>query len=80
MFLVQGGIQKETTFKKYELTLFTVLQIAFFHLTNVRDIPSNQQTGQVIFSAMCYAIISLLMDISVFRSHAYGLCTSALLL
>ena len=34
MFLVQEGIQnRQTTFKKYELTLFTVLQIAFFHLT-----------------------------------------------
>lgn len=58
MFLVQGGIQKETTFKKYKLTLFTVLQIAFFHLTMLGTfLQVNKQVK--LFSVQCAMLLFL---------------------
>ena len=56
MFLVQEGIKnRQTTFKKYELTLFTVLQIAFFHLTMLGTFLQINRQGN-LFSVQ-YAML-----------------------
>lgn len=57
-----GGYTKRDNFLKIWANTVHSFTNCFFSFNNVRDIPSDQQTGQVIFSAMCYVCYYFFTD------------------